>query len=81
MARTAPRRIKQQVARAARALPSSRRLTRAQKVGLGGLATLAAVTALGVVAGVLLNRLISFDEVIDAGGEWDEGGGVRTRWY
>ncbi len=81
MPRTASRQIKRQVRRAARALPHSRRLTRAQKVGLGGLATLTAVTALGVLAGVLLNRLINFDEVIDAGGEWDEGGGVRTRWY
>jgi hypothetical protein len=24
--------------------------------------------------------LLSFDDALDAGGEWDEGGGVFTRW-
>ena len=48
-----------------------RRLTRNEKVG---------VAAVGVVAGILLDRLLDFDDALDAGGEWDEGGGVFTRW-
>ena len=57
-----------------------RRLTRNQKVGVVRLATIVAVGALGVVAGLLLDRLLDFDDALDAGGEWDEGGGVYTRW-
>ena len=57
-----------------------RRLTRSQKVGVAGIATLAGVALLGVVAGLLLDRLLDFDDALDAGGEWDEGGGVFTRW-
>ena len=38
------------------------------------------VAAVGVIAGVLIDRLLDFDDVLDAGGEWDEGGGVHTRW-
>jgi hypothetical protein len=57
-----------------------RRLTRNEKVGVAGLATIVAVGALGVVAGLLLDRLLDFDDALDAGGEWDEGGGVSTRW-
>jgi len=57
-----------------------RRLTRSEKIGLGSLATLLAVGAAGVIAGVLLDRLLDFDDALDAGGEWDEGGGVFTRW-
>ena len=57
-----------------------RRLTRSQKVGVAGVATLAGVALIGVVAGLLLDRLLDFDEALDAGGEWDEGGGVFTRW-
>ena len=57
-----------------------RRLTRNQKVGVAGVATLAGVALLGVVAGLLLDRLLDFDDALDAGGEWDEGGGVFTRW-
>ena len=57
-----------------------RRLTRNQKVGVASLATIVAVGALGVVAGLLLDRLLDFDDALDAGGEWDEGGGVYTRW-
>ena len=53
-----------------------RRLTRSQKVGVAGVATLAGVALLGVVAGLLLDRLLDFDDALDAGGEWDEGGGV-----
>ena len=30
---------------------------------------------------LLLNRLLDFSDALDAGGEWDEGGGVETRWY
>jgi hypothetical protein len=57
-----------------------RRLTRNQKVGAVSLATIVAVAAVGVVAGLLLDRLLDFDDALDAGGEWDEGGGVYTRW-
>lgn len=58
-----------------------RRLTRSEKIGIGSLATLVGVAAIGLIAGVLLDRLLDFDDAFDAGGEWDEGGGVSTRWY
>ena len=32
------------------------------------------------IRGVVLDRLLNFDDAFDAGGEWDEGGGVFTRW-
>lgn len=57
-----------------------RRLSRNEKIGAAGLATLVAVGALGVLAGLMLDRLLDFDDALDAGGEWDEGGGVYTRW-
>ncbi len=57
-----------------------RRLTRSEKVGIGSVVTLVGVAALGIIAGVLLDRLLDFDDALDAGGEWDEGGGVSTRW-
>ena len=57
-----------------------RRLTRNEKVGIGSVAVLLGVAAIGVIAGVLLDRLLDFDDALDAGGEWDEGGGVHTRW-
>ena len=57
-----------------------RRLTRNEKVGIGSIAVLLGVAAAGVIAGVLIDRLLDFDDVLDAGGEWDEGGGVHTRW-
>jgi hypothetical protein len=57
-----------------------RRLTRNEKVGIGSVVVLLGVAALGVVAGVLLDRMLDFDDALDAGGEWDEGGGVHTRW-
>ena len=57
-----------------------RRLTRSEKIGIGSVATLVGVAALGIIAGVLLDRLLVFDNALDAGGEWDEGGGVSTRW-
>lgn len=57
-----------------------RRLTRNEKVGIGGIAVLLGVAAAGVLAGILLDRLLVFDDALDAGGEWDEGGGVDTRW-
>ena len=61
--------------------PQARRhLSRSQKVGVASLVTLVAVGALGVVAGLLIDRLLDFDDALDAGGEWDEGGGVYTRW-
>ena len=58
-----------------------RRLTRSEKVGIGSVAALVGVAALGVIAGVLLDRLLDFDDALDPGGEWDEGGGVDSRWY
>jgi hypothetical protein len=57
-----------------------RRLTRNEKVGVASLVSLVAVAAVGVVAGMLIDRLLTFDDALDAGGEWDEGGGVSTRW-
>ncbi|HYD28584.1 hypothetical protein [Brevundimonas sp.] len=57
-----------------------RRLTRNEKVGVASLVSLVAVAAVGVVAGILIDRLLDFDDALDAGGEWDEGGGVFTRW-
>ncbi|WP_396594434.1 hypothetical protein [Brevundimonas sp. R86498] len=57
-----------------------RRLTRSEKIGLGSVVTLVGVLAIGLVAGVVLDRLLDFDDALDAGGEWDEGGGVSTRW-
>lgn len=59
---------------------SRRRLTRNEKVGVASLATLVAVAAVGVAAGLIIDRLLDFDDALDAGGEWDEGGGVYTRW-
>lgn len=57
-----------------------RRLTRNEKLGVAGVATLAGIAILGVVAGVLLDRLLDFDDALDAGGSWDEDGSVHTRW-
>lgn len=57
-----------------------RRLTRSEKVGIGSLLTLVGVAALGLIAGIVIDRLMDFDDALDAGGEWDEGGGVFTRW-
>ncbi len=57
-----------------------RRLTRSEKIGIGSAITLLSVAALGAIAGILLDRLLDFDDALDAGGEWDEGGGVSTRW-
>ena len=57
-----------------------RRLTRNEKVGVASVVSLVAVAAVGVVAGILLDRLLDFDDALDAGGEWDEGGGVFTRF-
>ncbi|HYC67615.1 hypothetical protein [Brevundimonas sp.] len=57
-----------------------RRLTRNEKVGVASIVSLVAVAAVGVVAGLLIDRLLSFDDALDAGGEWDEGGGVFTRF-
>lgn len=57
-----------------------RRLTRNEKVRVASLISLIGVAALGVIAGIVLDRLLQFDDALDAGGEWDEGGGVFTRW-
>lgn len=57
-----------------------RHLTAVQKLGVGSAVTLVAVAGLGMIAGILLDRLLNFDDALDAGGEWDEGGGVFTRW-
>ena len=57
-----------------------RRLTRGEKVGVASIAALVGVAAVGVIAGILIDRLLDFDAALDTGGEWDEGGGVFTRW-
>ena len=57
-----------------------RRLTRNEKVGIGSIAVLLGVAAVGVIAGLLLDRMMDFDDALDTGGEWDEGGGVQSRW-
>ena len=57
-----------------------RRLTRNEKVGVASIISLLGVAAVGVVAGILLDRLLDCDDALAAGGEWDEGGGVFTRW-
>lgn len=57
-----------------------RRLTRNEKVGVASVAAIVGVAAVGVIAGILLDRLLDFNDALDAGGEWDEGGGVSTRW-
>jgi len=57
-----------------------RRLTRNEKIGVASLVSLVAVAAVGVVAGLVLDRLLDFDDTLDTGGEWDEGGGVFTRF-
>lgn len=74
--RTGPRAGKSRVVDQA----GRRRLTRSEKIGIGSVATLVGVAALGVIAGIFLDRLLVFDDALDAGGEWDEGGGVSTRW-
>ena len=58
-----------------------RRLSTVQKAGLGSAVTVVGLLAIGVVAGILIDRLIDMSDIMDAGGEWDEGGGVHTRWY
>lgn len=58
-----------------------RKLTRTQKAGIGSAVTVVGLIAIGVVAGMLIDRLLDFGDALDAGGEWDEGGGVHTRWY
>lgn len=57
-----------------------RRLTRNEKIGVASLVSLVAVAAVGLVAGLVLDRLLDFDDTLDTGGEWDEGGGVFTRF-
>ena len=57
-----------------------RRLTRNEKVGVAGVVSLIGVAVAGLIAGMIIDRLLSFDDALDAGGEWDEGGGVFTRW-
>ena len=57
-----------------------RRMTRAEKVGVASAATLIGVAAIGIVAGLLLDRLLDFDEALDAGGAWDLDGSTHTRW-
>ena len=57
-----------------------RRLTRNEKVGVASLISLVGVAAVGVIAGIMLDRLLQFADALDAGGEWDEGGGLFTRW-
>ena len=58
-----------------------RPMTGMQKAGAAGVGAVLVFALVGVVAGILIDRLLDFDETLDAGGEWDEGGGVSTRWY
>ena len=58
-----------------------RRLTRAEKIGIGSVGTVVGITLVGLLAGLIIDRLLDFDTALDAGGEWDEGGGVASRWY
>lgn len=67
--------------RADREAAPRRPLTRGQKACGAGALTVLGVALLGVAAGILIDRLLDFDAALDAGGEWDEGGGVATRWY
>ena len=57
-----------------------RRLTRSEKIGIGSVGTVVGITLVGLIAGLIIDRLLDFDDALDAGGEWDEGGGVFTRW-
>jgi hypothetical protein len=57
-----------------------RRLSRGETAGVASVATVLGVALVGVIAGILLDRLLDFDDALDAGGEWDEGEGVHTRW-
>ena len=58
-----------------------RRMTRTETARAVGVGAILVFAAIGVVAGILIDRLLDFDDTLDAGGEWDEGGGVSTRWY
>ncbi len=58
-----------------------RPLTRMEKAGVGSALTFVSLIGIGIVAGILLDRLIDFSDALDAGGDWDEDGGVHTRWY
>jgi hypothetical protein len=58
-----------------------RKLSRAEKAGIGSAVGVFGLIAIGVVIGIVVDRLIDMSDVFDAGGEWDEGGGVHTRWY
>lgn len=58
-----------------------RRLSTVQNAGIGSAVTVVGLLAIGVIAGILIDRLIDMSDIMDAGGEWDEGGGVHTRWY
>lgn len=62
-------------------LPVRRRMSRAQTAGAVGVGAILVFAVIGVVAGLVIDRILDFDETLDAGGEWDEGGGVHTRWY
>jgi hypothetical protein len=68
-------------ARPKRRPAARRRLSTVQKAGIGSAVTVVGLLAIGVVAGILIDRLIDMSDIMDAGGEWDEGGGVHTRWY
>lgn len=59
----------------------ARPMTGAEKAGAVGIGAVLVFALVGVAAGILLDRLLDFDDTLDAGGEWDEGGGVSTRWY
>jgi hypothetical protein len=58
-----------------------RRLTRSERVGVASLGAVIGVAVVGLIAGLVIDRLLDFNDALDAGGEWDEGGGVKSRWY
>ena len=58
-----------------------RRLTRSEKIGVGSLGAVLGIAVVGLIAGLIIDRLLDFDDALDTGGEWDEGGGVASRWY
>lgn len=63
-----------------RFLDDDRHLTRAGKIGLGSGAGLLVVGLLGLAAGLLIQRLIQFDEAMDAGGDWQDDD-FTQRWF
>ena len=57
-----------------------RRLSPNGQVRVASLISLVGVAAVGVVAGIVLVRLLQFDDALGGRGAWEGGGGVFTRW-